>query len=517
MAIGLIYVACRKTDTSPEKPVEKAEASLSKFFGEHSPSNPTVKKIMDIIVRENKKDNFVDGIIEKVGYPYWDKTLVYKTSAATGRGNTGDSTEYCYIPFVRDSANVVNALLVFKVSPEDTVFKWQCDWQYYDTTYWGISKKQSVGLMLRSDYEVFGNRNYEITDSTIFGMKRINFHLTSMSARQATTAGRSLLSEWVEICTESQAPQYGWLTGCPPGDPCNPYVTHWDCITYFFGSSGGGSTIYSTVQWTSTTPAAGSGASGGGWTPPSSPNSPCGGNGARGYVLPGCTPGYTPSITAPIALFKIDSIINNFTNPCIVAAKNKIPNFNLNIFAKSLYFAPLSQSYNWKIIFEENAALNINGTPIPAESFAVTPNKEWHVVLNPLFWEQPTQPNATQEIAGLNILHEIVHGFIRVYKDHFNLTVLNNVTTHEVIFKNCINAMSGALQNSFGMTPSDAKALAIQGLDDVLKKEYTAAGTLASYNTDYNSFAILNYGVSIPASNTVFNQYLAGTKGVKCF
>ena len=370
------------------------------------------------------------------------------------------------------------------------------------------------------DQSVFGHTHFIVKDKTLFpGQPRdsditllhIRLRTAAAPAGGRTTADMECLvidycgSPWFSGCNDANGCDYENCVSDP--DVCGSLELCWEVET------GGGDT--------------GGGTSGGGGGGSTGGGGGGGGTGGGGPTMPECvapadspepnecTAGWEPAIRIPF--YGIESISNGFTNPCIVAAKNKLPNTGLNVFANVLYFEAISQTYNWKIVFEENRNLVIGTDPIPAESFGVNATKEWHVVLNPLFWEQATQPNATQEIAGLNILHEIVHGFIYVYKDHFGLTVLNNVNTHEVIFKNFVNAMSTMLQNSFNISANDAKALALQGLDDVLEKQYSAAGTLLTYKADYNQFAITNYSISLSDAEIVFDQYVAGTKGTRCF
>ncbi len=77
---------------------------------------------MQYIQRANDKDNFVEKIISRVGYPRWDKSVIRKGNLVNGRGAT-DSTDITYIPFVRDSQNYVNATLGIFTSPSDTMLK----------------------------------------------------------------------------------------------------------------------------------------------------------------------------------------------------------------------------------------------------------------------------------------------------------------------------------------------------------------------------------------------------------
>lgn len=87
----VILVSCRKIDhiSLREKPIVTTE---SRFFEDHTPQDTLVKSILGFVKRENEKHQFVNKLIKKIGYPYWDKALVVRGShGSNGRGHS-DST-----------------------------------------------------------------------------------------------------------------------------------------------------------------------------------------------------------------------------------------------------------------------------------------------------------------------------------------------------------------------------------------------------------------------------------------
>jgi hypothetical protein len=78
----LLWIACRKLDNQPFKKEETENSSTKKFFNEHLPTNPSVIKILEYALRQNKKYDFVRKIINQVGYPRWNKTII--TSSEIG-------------------------------------------------------------------------------------------------------------------------------------------------------------------------------------------------------------------------------------------------------------------------------------------------------------------------------------------------------------------------------------------------------------------------------------------------
>lgn len=505
LVLILVYSSCRKNDQRIELIRDSVSGVEEKFFNSNRSSDKKEKVVVDFLKRHNKIKNFVDQTVNQVGFPHWNKSVLIPWHKRGIHKSEIVTDTIIIIPFVRESEHFVNASLSLEFTGSDTTASWICDWQYSlrpksNGAVSDNSAEKFALFMIMMDANVFDHKDYVLSDSLLFqGVSRF-----SNNFQPGISGSRTL---HLDQDSSSSGSRGTTLSGPEP-------IYNWSMWYYYILDVYG---IGNFPEFFPDPNYSGTGGGGGGDVPPP-PN--CQIQASKGQVYQGCTPGWFPpdGVALYIPFFGADTMVNNFVNPCIVAAKNKLPDINLNIFARSLYFAPISHTYNWKIIFEENRNLVDNSNnPMPAESFAVTPRKEWHVVLNPLFWEQSTQPNATQEIAGLNILHEIVHGFIRVYKDHYNLSVLNTFTTHEVMFKNFIDAMSKVLQSSFGISVSDAKALALQGLDDVLQKEYTAAGTVSSYNAAYNQFSISNYGVSIPGADSVFTDYLNGTKGIRCF
>lgn len=544
LSVTLVNYHCRKQDERYTNAVEEKDQSalVHEFLHTNAGTDPLVRSVATEIERREKLHQFVYEFARVNGLPVWNKAIVtlpsIKNVQQNASGAGGDSL--VYIPLVIPDAVHTNGFIRAVIN--DSISLSYClakDYKNYSFSSSSpvTSADEFASLLMMMDKNVFGIKDFTITDQRLLlvpgqtvsaGISR-SARITDVVSGtgnnlcEGTLFTVSWLVQDAANCTCANGASNGgvchdWFNGC--ADCSNTVTISINVGASGCGGAGGEGPVGGGIP-IGGGPSGGGTGSGGGQIPP---YYPCVGTVAIPLLqepLPPCPPpsggtGWTPSPS--IAFFGIESITSNFTNPCIVAAKNKLPEFNLNIFANSLYFAPLSQTFKWKIIFEENRTLVYqDGSPKPAESFAVTPNKEWHVVLNPVFWEQPTQPNATQEIAGLNILHEIVHGFIRVYKDFYNLTQLNSFNTHEIMFKDCINAMALVLKNSFGLSDTDAKGLALQGLDDVLEKEYSATGTLSTYNTQYNTFAISNYGISITQAEDIFDQFLSGIKGTRCF
>src|SRR5215510_1383202 len=74
LIILILIVSCRKIDrlTVDENPVVRLENG---FFTNHAPTDAVVKSVLEFVKRENDKHRFVFNLIDKIGYPYWDKAI----------------------------------------------------------------------------------------------------------------------------------------------------------------------------------------------------------------------------------------------------------------------------------------------------------------------------------------------------------------------------------------------------------------------------------------------------------
>lgn len=306
LAFMLIYVSCRKIDKVNEP--EKLQVDRNdKFFTAHASDDLFVQSLVSYMKRRNDKYHFTDTIIERVGYPRWDKSLIVHGSAQ-GRG-ASDSATITYIPFVRDSQNYVNASLLVRTSPTDTALQWLCDWQYanygFDSTSSGGSAHEVFLIFATMDRNVFGRDKFWIKDSGLlnpsvsaaiaasgksFDETKVIYTLTPVQ-----TSGRGSL--WAEVticyeigaCIQSNTARSVTSSGCPSGSiwfSWTQCASFWSYIDEGGGSGGG---TGGSGGNTGGTGGGGSGSSGGGNTPP-----PCGGTARaqRAEFVQGCGPGW---------------------------------------------------------------------------------------------------------------------------------------------------------------------------------------------------------------------------------
>ncbi|MCX6318260.1 MAG: hypothetical protein NTW29_13290 [Bacteroidetes bacterium] len=291
------YAACRKADAPLTQ--ERGQSAITRFFYERAPATPLVQSIRDYAIREQAKAPFAEALIRQIGYPQWNKalTIAGASPSRSGRG-AEDSVHITYVPFVRDSQQHVNATLAVATSPGDTSLRIFCDWQYADTTATGLSKAQFALTMMALDEAVFGNRLYQLTDTTIFHHRSryIRPHAPGSGATKSLATASSSLLSWLyttTICWTEYVPLYqGQVVGCDPETDCPFYTAVQACIEIIWSSSGGGGGGGTSGPIGGTGGGGGSG-SGGGWVPPNNPN-PCGGVASLIETQVGCGVGWVP-------------------------------------------------------------------------------------------------------------------------------------------------------------------------------------------------------------------------------
>lgn len=311
---GLCIInACKKVDSSPKNKPETMGSIESKFFNNHLPIDPRVQRAMKFVKSQNDSFRFVQNVVSKVGYPYWNKSLVYSGQLAYHRGSGGDadSVDIIYVPFIRDTDNFVNTTLIIKMgdgSPTSTVsteHRFLCDWQYQDcgtgpSTDSTWNQKDVFHIFAELDNSVFDRTQFKVTDSTLLSTAdKASLDSLKVSFEDATiiynlkkngdrgnTGGRANYLQPLETCEHFSTciePCRAFRSEHARGlddDPCTCVTwLDWDVCTIVWEeeSNGGGGSGGS-----------GGNSGGGGWIPPT-----CGGGDARGLKV-NCSPGWIP-------------------------------------------------------------------------------------------------------------------------------------------------------------------------------------------------------------------------------
>jgi hypothetical protein len=210
-------------------------------------------------------------------------------------------------------------------------------------------------------------------------------------------------------------------------------------------------------------------------------------------------------LTLPV---HIDSVKKEITDPCLTGVLDQITDPKLKSEVAKLFqetYVGWGGQVNIKFI-QDNTLIDSDGYPQFAGSFLT--GNTWNIKLNSTFVS-----SASKEFMGLNVLHEIVHSFIELYQNNTNAP-LSEFQHHKLFFEKWINQIRDAMVEIYGISSSDATALALQGLDDVLTVEI--GPNQFAFREDYNNFAIQKYGTDLFSAKNIFTQYEEGTKGVKC-
>jgi len=309
VALTLI-ISCKKLDQLTVEETKQFVKSESRFFTDHAPKDTLVKSVLGFVKRENEKHQFVDNLIKKIGYPYWDKAIIARRGNGFSGRATSDSTNTVFIPFVMDSAKTVNHTLIVKTSPSDTNFLLIADWQYVKQTYGSPSvdsTAENVALLfMMEDKNVFGYDRFTITDSNLFSTIPTSPNYNGREIRFPTSAARTMLEYEVEVCFNTYVCNYPNSTNCSDGcdymncatniNPCHLVLSV--CWYYTYDVGGGG---WSTGSGGGPEGGVyGGGGSGGGWNswdPPICEEEPQG----RSANYQDCGPGWIPpGIDVPI-------------------------------------------------------------------------------------------------------------------------------------------------------------------------------------------------------------------------
>ena len=352
--------AGRQINLPPPETGDSINAIEQKFFNTHRTADASEKAIVEYMKRQNDKLHFVAQTVKQIGYPRWDKAIaVSKTDASVnGRGQTGDSANIYYVPFVRDSENYVNASLVIKTNPADTSFSYLCDWQYSQRNYGSPSVDSTAEhlslFFMIMDKNVFGHNRFILTDTALFAshprqndstLRRVEIHETSNTGGRNNTLTTSICFELI-VCGSPNNSACKGPNGCDylncGATPAVCYLTT-VCIDFDepppsggggggsggtgggSGGGGGGGGTGGGSGGGSGGSGGGSGGGGGGGTPPEcgEPLQPLAG---RINVMDPCGPGWVPDYgdgntvssepdpCAKVAPLKTDTLFKNNIN-----------------------------------------------------------------------------------------------------------------------------------------------------------------------------------------------------------
>jgi hypothetical protein len=372
LLICLVCTSCRRTDYQHFSSASSLDAIRARFFSSLS-QDVRVNAIKQKIFREEQTSSFVQGYSRGAGFPHWDKALVAGGQHAALRGESGGSDyTVIYIPFTKDSNNVIGAILMAVVTPRDTLFKTMYRWQYNQLPHKtasssGPTAEQMALFFMGFEHQAFGHAWFHIADTSLF---HFEFPVGRPLLYQADnlTIGRDGIS--LQLCGWVYQPASGWNQGLDPGEEpdygsevykCEDISTGGDGDNPFVGGGGGGTGFPGTVG-------SGTGGGGGGWN-----DNPCRSIGAAGGGNPcdggtGTSPGWQPFIVDEDA-------------PPIIGWTNNVPILEGGIVA---------QYYNTNETFWHNVSIAAaSATPFSTQGLRnLCSNRGWDANVAPVVFNR---------------------------------------------------------------------------------------------------------------------------------
>ncbi|MEJ7823769.1 MAG: hypothetical protein WKF85_15720 [Chitinophagaceae bacterium] len=214
--------------------------------------------------------------------------------------------------------------------------------------------------------------------------------------------------------------------------------------------------------------------------------------------------------TELLTLVSVDTLKINLYDTCLIKLVENITDIKLKNEISKLYqqtFIGYGDRVNLTVT-EINTLFDENGSPKFSESLVIPSKYEWVVNINKSFTSY-----SSNEFMGFGILHELVHSFVFLYANKANVP-LTDFDSHIIIFENWVNQIRDALIEIYSVNSSDATALALQGMDDILMKSITS--DKINFKNKFNQFAIAKYGMNLYTAANIRIQYETGQKGSKC-
>ena len=227
-----------------------------------------------------------------------------------------------------------------------------------------------------------------------------------------------------------------------------------------------------------------------------------------GIFIIGCGGGGGGSGYLPETLLTIDSVAVNLSDTCFINLVSQITNTKIKTEITKMFLRTfIGFGHSANILFMEDNTL-VNTDNSPRASSSSVQNGVWTIRLNPIYGSS----NVSKEFWASVVIHELVHGFIAIYKSQG--PPLTQYQSHEFMFQNTIDQMSEFLTENFGLSQVNANALALGGLDQVLTRE-NANGDIV-FKQQYDAMAQSRYGISLQDALVIRENYKSGSSGTIC-
>lgn len=214
--IGIIaYFSCRRApDVSFEQNFEQ------RFFTVPGNTHPLVKALVEKIKQQNQRFGFVNDLVKRAGFPFWNKSAITNSQQnnISVRTTAHSDTNMVLIPFVKQNSGYVNSILGIRMTKTDTSYKILYAEEYANygfsevaDTVWNA--QDIFSLFILFDKTVFGYNKWHIIDERL-----VNPHYqNSQDSTKGWTVNLGNLncencSIWIPIPQEYCIPTY-WVMG----------------------------------------------------------------------------------------------------------------------------------------------------------------------------------------------------------------------------------------------------------------------------------------------------------------
>ena len=217
----------------------------SKFFTVPAATHPLIIAISKKIFWQNEQYHFVKELVNRVGYPYWDKAIIASARNKTGvqAKSTGeDASTMIYIPFVNEEKGIIDASLIVKTDETDTLFRLLNDYEYSNFGFEDDSDslwkaKDVFNLFSAFDDVIFNHPRIHIKDNrllTDFPNLSIDTNHRYILQKSDTAFNERLSSGTPFFLTQcfqvGDEGDRGQLVGIPPGGNPNYSTVGIICI-----------------------------------------------------------------------------------------------------------------------------------------------------------------------------------------------------------------------------------------------------------------------------------------------
>lgn len=387
-----------------------------------------VRAIINAVQKQNGQFNFLASVINRAGYPIWDKAKLVSmgNSRINGRDVTGaPGGEIVYVPFARDSAYQVGAVLKVQFSRTDTIYRMLYANRYaafgFDTaTNAGWTARDVFSLFAGFDHQVFGHTKFQITDSRLFNTKEGAEVVATLKPRQRPPGNGREAAMYMEECMDWEI-----CILCPLArttDLCYNCFQMELCTRYY--DSDGGSGGDSGGGWTGSgdgTGGSGDGGTGGGggsgWYGGGGSGDPCSGVVQRSAlrVIDGCD-GWEPVVYDINWFNSLQPYVIDVSGlaqfPCIQELVNSIISLNNSTIKIIKDIFNESTKFDIKFVLKPNlgvAAKTVNTSlayiQLPGQTQKLARLK-FDLQLDPNYFTTSTKLYLAE-----SIIHEMIHTY----------------------------------------------------------------------------------------------------------